>query len=59
MLKGVAGVANIADDLITGICRNCVEEQDRRVYLAQTADRRLTVTSVSPAYPSSLFTGTN
>ena len=28
-----------------GICRNCVEDQDRRVYLAQTADRRLTVTS--------------
>ena len=43
MLKGVAGVANIADDLI--IYRNCVEEHERRVYPAQTADRRLIVTS--------------
>ena len=33
MLKGVAGVANIADDLI--IYRNCVKEHDRRVYPAQ------------------------
>ena len=37
------GEANIADDLI--IYRNCVEEHERRVYPAQTADRRLTVTS--------------
>ena len=49
MLKGVSGAANVADDLI--IFRNCVEEYDRRVYQAQTADRRLTVTSVSSAYP--------
>lgn len=53
----MAGEANIADDLI--IYRNCVEAYDRRVYQAQTAYRRLTVNSVSFAYPSSLFSGTN
>lgn len=57
MLNGMAGVTNIADDLI--VYRNCVEGHDRRVYQAQTAYQHLTVNSVSSAYPGSLFSGTN